>query len=52
MMNEDFASGSRNGTIFFYQFVIFKLLSYCFEEAIRFDVKASFGNRPLSYLIR
>ena len=34
------------------QFVIFKLLSYCFEEAIGFDVKASFTNRPESRLIR
>ena len=34
------------------QFVIFKPLSYCFEETIRFDVKASFASRPLSRLIR
>ena len=34
------------------QFVIFKPLSYCFEETMRFDVKASFASRPLSRLIR
>ena len=33
------------------QFVIFKPLSYCFEETIGFDVKASFASRPLSRLI-
>ena len=36
----------------FYQFVIFKPLSYCFEERIGFDVKASFASRPESRLIR
>ena len=35
-----------------FQFVIFKLLSYCFKETIRFDVKASFASRPVSRLIR
>ena len=36
------------------QFVIFnyKLLSYCFKEKIRFDVKASFASRLVSRLIR
>ena len=34
------------------QFVIFKPLSYCFEETIGFDVKASFASRPVSRLIR
>ena len=34
------------------QFVIFKPLSYCFKETVGFDAKASFGNRPLSRLIR
>ena len=34
------------------QFVIFKLLSYCLEETIGFDVKASFVSRPVSRLIR
>ena len=34
------------------QFVIFSPLSYCFEEIIGFDVKASFGSRPVSRLIR
>ena len=33
------------------QFVIFKPLSYCFEQTIGFDVKASFVNRPTSRLI-
>ena len=33
------------------QFVIFKPLSYCFEETIGFDVKASFASRPVSPLI-
>ena len=35
-----------------YQFVIFRLLSYCFEETIELDVKASFASRPFSRLIR
>ena len=34
------------------QFVIFKLLSYCFEETIGFDVKSSFTSRPVSRLVR
>ena len=34
------------------QFVIFKPLSYCFEETIGFDVKTSFASCPLSHLIR
>ena len=34
------------------QFVIFNPLSYCFEETIGFDVKASFTSRPESRLIR
>ena len=34
------------------QFAIFKPLSYCFEETIRFDLKASFANRTVSHLIR
>ena len=34
------------------QFVIFKPLSYCFEETIEFDVKGSFVSRPESRLIR
>ena len=28
------------------QFVIFKPLSYCFEETKGFEVKASFASRP------
>ena len=34
------------------QFLIFNPLSYCFEEIIGFGVKASFGSRPVSRLIR
>ena len=34
------------------QLLIFKPLSYCFEETIGFDVKASFVSRPVSRLIR
>ena len=37
--------------IFLHQFVIFKPLSYCFQETIGFDVKASFASRPVSRLI-
>ena len=37
--------------IFNTQFVIFRLLSYCFQETIGFDVKVSFASRPLSRLI-
>ena len=33
------------------QFLMFKPLSYCFEETIGFDVKASFASRPVSRLI-
>ena len=35
-----------------FQFVIFKLLSYCFEETMGFNLKASFASRPVSRLIR
>ena len=31
-----------------FQFVVFKPLSYCFEEAIGFDVKTSFPSHPLA----
>ena len=34
------------------QVVIFKPLSYFFEETIEFDVKVSFVSRPVSRLIR
>ena len=34
------------------QFVIFKPLSYCFQETIGFDVKASLARRPVSRLIK
>ena len=37
---------------FIRQFLLFKLLSYCFKETIGFDVKASFTSRPVSRLIR
>ena len=40
------------GVLLVSQFVIFKPLSYCFEETIGFDVKASFASRPESRLIR
>ena len=33
------------------QFVIFKPLSYCFEETKGFDVKALFASRPMPRLI-
>ena len=33
------------------QFVIFKPLSYCFEETIGFDVNDSFTSRPVLCLI-
>ena len=35
-----------------WQFAIFNPLSYCFEETIGFDVKASFTTRPMSPLIK
>ena len=35
-----------------FQFVIFKPISYCFEETIGFDVETSFASRPVSRLIR
>ena len=34
------------------QFVIFKPLSYCFEEIIGFDVKDWFARCPVSRLIK
>ena len=34
------------------QFVVFKLLSYCFEKTIGFDVKASCTSCPVLRLIR
>ena len=34
------------------QFVIFIPLSYCFEKAIGFEVKATFVSRPMLHLIR
>ena len=37
---------------FYFQLVIFKHQSYCFEEAIGFDVKASFVSCAVSRLIR
>ena len=33
------------------QFVIFKPLSYCFEETIGFDVKASFASRSTGFFM-
>ena len=43
---------AHNSSFYLYQFVIFKPLSYCFEETIGFDVKASFASRPELRLIR
>ena len=43
---------SENCSVLWNQFVIFRLLSYCFKETIWFDVKASFASRPVSRLIR
>ena len=37
---------------FIRQFLLFKPITYCFEETIGFDVKASFANRPVSRQIR
>ena len=34
------------------QFVVFKPLSYCFEETVGFDVKAKFARPPVSRLIK
>ena len=34
------------------QFVVFKPLSYCFEETIGFDVKALFARPPVPRLIK
>ena len=34
------------------QFAIFEPLSYCFEETIEIDIKASVASRPVSCLIR
>ena len=42
----------RYGLIQTIQLVIFNSLSYCFEEIIGFDVKASFASRSVSRLIR
>ena len=42
----------KNYPCIIYQFVIFKPLSYCFEETIGFDVKTSFTRRPVSRLIK
>ena len=37
---------------FIRQFLLFKPLSYCFEEIIGFDIKALFASRPVSRQIR
>ena len=42
----------RNRSISVNQLVIFKPLSYCFEETTGFDVKASFTRGPVSRLIK
>ena len=38
--------------IFLFQFVIFNLLSYCFEGTIGLDIKASVASCPVLHLIR
>ena len=45
-------AADRIARFFLFQFVIFKPLSYCFEETIGFDVKVSFASRPVSCLIK
>ena len=35
-----------------FQFIIFAPLSYCFEDTIGFDVKASLAGPPVSPLIK
>ena len=42
----------RTRKIKIYFFVTFRLLSYCIEETIGFDVKASFVSRPASRLVK
>ena len=37
-----------NRSVLVYQFVIFKPLSYCFEETTGFEVKALFASGPVS----
>ena len=44
--------GKRTRKIKIWFFVIFRLLSYCVEETIGFDVKASFVSRPVSRLFK
>ena len=42
----------RNWSVSVYQFVIFKPLSYCFEETIGFDVSVSLASGAVSRLIK
>ena len=35
-----------------FQFVVFKLVSYCFEETIGLDIKALFTRPSLSHIIK
>ena len=44
--------GKRTRKIKIKFFVIFRLLSYCVEGTIGFDVKASFVSRPVSRLVK
>ena len=46
------SSNRRPGNYSIGQFVIFNPLSYCFEEIIGYDLKASLASRPVSRLIR
>ena len=48
--NTVMAKGTRKIKIYF--FVIFRLLSYCVEETIVFDVRALFVSRPVSRLVK
>ena len=45
-----FQEKGRNRSVSLYQFVIFKPLSYCFEETIGLEVKASFARGPCRVL--
>ena len=49
---EDFSAKSDENFHWTKQAVIFKALSYSFEETIGFDVKDSFANGPVMQLIK
>ena len=52
MRGDIIMTGKRFSKFPLMQFIIFKPLSYCFEEIIGFNVKISFASRPVSRLIR